>query len=196
MLPRSWIGANRFCFKFNILSISQFKMVSKDNLIRQISTSENNIIFYGVLLRWSGSQKWQEMINKKSATMLGITIQPSFAQIRAGDILHCGAADASSSDQRWFLENYLCQSLSWHCPGPHIWQSLHGISWCLKLTFCLFQLLTPTAAKLRSKCLSCCLHYVSTMQRDTAGPWRLSSITRYTQNWTHGACSWATIKTV
>ena len=46
--------------------------------------------------------------------MLGITIQPSFAQIRAGDILHCGAADASSSDQRWFLENYLCQSLSWH----------------------------------------------------------------------------------
>lgn len=184
MLPRSWIEANRFCFKFNILSISQFKMVSKGNLIRQFLTSENNISFYGVLLRWSGSQKWQEMINKKSATMLGITIQPSFAQIRAGDILHCGAADAPSSDQGWFLENYLCQSLSWHCPGHYIWQSLHGISWRFKLTFCLFQLLTLTAAKWRSKCLSCCLHYASTMQRDTAGPWRLSSTTRYIQNYT------------
>ena len=46
--------------------------------------------------------------------MLGITIQPSFAHIRTGDILHCGPVDASSSDQGWFLENYLCQSLSWH----------------------------------------------------------------------------------
>ena len=180
MLPRSWIGANRFCFKFNILSISQFKMVSKGNLIRQVLTSENNISFYGVLLRWSGSQKWQEMINKKSATMLGITIQfcPNKGW-RYSSLWRCWCLELGSG---MVSRKLSLPIIILALPGAlHLTVATRHLM-ALKLTFCLFQLLTLTAAKWRSKCLSCCLHYASTMQRDTAGPWRLSSTTRYTQN--------------